>query len=61
MRNKIIFSFILTIFFSVSLFAQYPKDETIKPYPKPIKEKKLVQRFDVATVGWKALHDSQLV
>ncbi|MDR1142235.1 MAG: hypothetical protein LBL62_11115 [Planctomycetaceae bacterium] len=60
MRNKILFSFVFTIFFSVSLFAQYPKDEAIKPYPKPIKEKKLVQRFDVATVGWKALHDSQL-
>jgi hypothetical protein len=61
MKNYIIlFSFVFTVFLSVSLFAQYPKEETIQPYPKPVKEKKLVQRFDAAVAGWKALHDSRL-
>ena len=42
-------------------FAQYPKDERINPYPKPVKERVLVQRFDcnAATVSqWKALNHS---
>ncbi|MDR0335704.1 MAG: glycoside hydrolase family 127 protein [Planctomycetaceae bacterium] len=60
MKNYITFLFVFALSFSVSLFAQYPKEETIKPYPKPITEKKLVQRFDVTTTGWKALHDSRL-
>ncbi|MDR2115914.1 MAG: glycoside hydrolase family 127 protein [Planctomycetaceae bacterium] len=63
MKNYILFSCIFTISLSVSLFAQYPKDETIKPYPKPIKEKKLVQRFDCTAtelLHWKALHQAQL-
>ncbi|MDR2704544.1 MAG: glycoside hydrolase family 127 protein [Planctomycetaceae bacterium] len=60
MKTNILFSCIFTIIFAVSLFAQYPKEETINPYPKQIKEKKFVQRFDTATTGWNALHDSRL-
>ncbi|MDR2437816.1 MAG: glycoside hydrolase family 127 protein [Planctomycetaceae bacterium] len=63
MKTNILFLFIFIIFFGVSLFAQYPKNETIKPYPKPVKEKKLVQRFDGTATElphWKALHQSKL-
>jgi len=49
------------LFYCAFTFAQYPKDEQIHPYPKPVKERVLVQRFDcnAATASqWKALNQS---
>ena len=61
MIKSFAFSFISLLFCCALTLAQYPKDEPINPYPKPVKERVLVQRFDcnTATVPqWKALNQS---
>lgn len=50
--------------FSDCVSAQYPTDEIIDPYPKTIKERILVKRFecnDNELPRWNALHDSKLI
>ncbi len=63
MKIRTILPAVLFILTGCVLFAQYPKDETIMPYPKPVKERTLRQRFVCDTTGpptWKALHHSLL-
>lgn len=64
MKTVHVFSFIMMLFFCATVFAQYPKDETIDPYPRKIKQRTLLKEFKCDTEGvaaWKALHDSKLI
>ncbi len=57
-------TFLVLIFVAVTVWAQYPKDETIDPYGMPVKDRILVQEFDcrgAAASQWKALHESRMI
>jgi len=48
---------------TATLVAQYPTGEKIQPYPAPIKERILLQRFDCNPAGvaqWRALHQATI-
>ncbi len=61
MKNFIVPFIVLFLMSGAMLLGQYPTDEKISPYPPPVKERTLRQRFVCDAVGaakWKALHDS---
>jgi len=63
MRITSFFLFGILCLCEAALFGQYPTDEKIQPYPAPIKERTLRQRFVCDPAGaaqWTALNQSRL-
>lgn len=63
MKHTATIGFLAFLLFCGGVFGQYPKDEVIDPYGKPVKERVLVHKFEcgVETLPqWRALHQSKL-
>jgi len=63
MRTTLFSLLVAIVLWQATLFGQYPTNEKIQPYPVPVKERTLHQRFVCDSAGatqWRALHQSTL-
>jgi hypothetical protein len=64
MRTFSTLLFVSFLLCGAALLGQYPAEEKIQPYPAPVKERTLRQRFDcdpASAAQWHALHQTALV